>query len=107
MSTGLYIAVYFVQEFPFSIHPLYQLSTLFFAFLSNALSLTPFFISSVIAAFYYGDTVHPSWDPPRIGFVSTVPIVPILIHGVDVQVDVEGGEDVEAKDKESKVVFEP
>ncbi|KAJ3935233.1 MAG: aspartic peptidase domain-containing protein [Lentinula lateritia] len=65
------------------------------------------FLKNVIAAFYYGDTVHPSWDPPRIGFVSTVPIVPILIHGVDVQVDVEGGEDVEAKDKESKVVFEP
>ncbi|KAJ3896571.1 aspartic peptidase domain-containing protein [Lentinula edodes] len=71
------------------------------------------FLKNVIAAFYYGDTVHPSWDPPRIGFVSTVPIVPILIHGVDVRVDVEGGEDVEAKDKESKsdvrskVVFEP
>ncbi|KAJ3864052.1 aspartic peptidase domain-containing protein [Lentinula novae-zelandiae] len=60
------------------------------------------FLKNVIAAFYYGDTVHPSWDPPRIGFVSTVPIVPILIHGVDVRVDVEGGEDVEAKDKESK-----
>ncbi|KAJ3923603.1 acid protease [Lentinula edodes] len=55
------------------------------------------FLKNVIAAFYYGDTVHPSWDPPRIGLISTV------IHGVDLGVDVEGGEDVGAEESESDV----
>ncbi|KAJ3856333.1 hypothetical protein EV368DRAFT_78840 [Lentinula lateritia] len=54
------------------------------------------FLKNVIAAFYYGDTVHPSWDPPRIGLISTVPIIPILMHVVDVRVDVEDEEDVGA-----------
>ncbi|KAJ4488036.1 aspartic peptidase domain-containing protein [Lentinula aciculospora] len=27
---------------------------------------------SVLASFYYGHTIHPSWDPPRIGLMSTV-----------------------------------
>lgn len=26
-----------------------------------------------LIAFYYGDLAHPSNDPPRIGFLSTVP----------------------------------
>ncbi|KAJ3814829.1 aspartic peptidase domain-containing protein [Lentinula aff. lateritia] len=54
------------------------------------------FLKNVIAAFYYGDTVHPSWDPPRIGLISTVPIIPILMHVLDVRVDVEDEEDVGA-----------
>ncbi|GJJ14361.1 hypothetical protein Clacol_008625 [Clathrus columnatus] len=33
---------------------------------------TPFFKSNLIA-FYYGDLMQPSVDPPRIGFLSTVP----------------------------------
>ncbi|KAJ3880959.1 aspartic peptidase domain-containing protein [Lentinula edodes] len=61
------------------------------------------FLKNVIAAFYYGDTVHPSWDPPRIGLISTVSIVPTVIHGVDLGVDVEGGEDVGAEEFESDV----
>lgn len=28
---------------------------------------------SVLASFYYGNITHPSADPPRIGFLSTVP----------------------------------
>ncbi len=32
----------------------------------------PFFKSNVVI-FYYGNLTHPSVDPPRIGFVSTVP----------------------------------
>ncbi|KAJ4480702.1 aspartic peptidase domain-containing protein [Lentinula edodes] len=67
------------------------------------------FLKNVIAAFYYGDTVHPSWDPPRIGFISTAPIVPTVIHGVDVEVDVESREDVGAEESEgvrSTVAFE-
>ncbi|EPQ51101.1 acid protease [Gloeophyllum trabeum ATCC 11539] len=32
----------------------------------------PFFKSNLIA-FYYGNLTHPSQDPPRIGFMSTVP----------------------------------
>ncbi|KAJ3845275.1 acid protease [Lentinula raphanica] len=30
------------------------------------------FLKSVLASFYYGHTTHPSWDPPRIGLMSTV-----------------------------------
>ncbi|KIK59831.1 hypothetical protein GYMLUDRAFT_245038 [Collybiopsis luxurians FD-317 M1] len=30
------------------------------------------FLKSVCATFYYGDTTHPSRDPPKIGFKSTV-----------------------------------
>lgn len=30
-------------------------------------------ILSVLAAFYYGNLTRPSLDPPRIGFLSTVP----------------------------------
>ena len=32
----------------------------------------PFFKSNLVA-FYYGNLTHPSVDPPRIGFMSTVP----------------------------------
>lgn len=32
----------------------------------------PFFKSNVVI-FYYGNLTHPSMDPPRIGFISTVP----------------------------------
>ena len=32
----------------------------------------PFFKSTIVI-FYYGNLTHPSVDPPRIGFVSTVP----------------------------------
>lgn len=28
---------------------------------------------SVLASFYYGNITHPSVDPPRVGFMSTVP----------------------------------
>ncbi|KAE9392370.1 acid protease [Gymnopus androsaceus JB14] len=30
------------------------------------------FLKSVVASFYYGNTTHPSLDPPRIGLMSTV-----------------------------------
>ncbi|KAF8879079.1 aspartic peptidase domain-containing protein [Gymnopilus junonius] len=33
---------------------------------------TPLFRSNIVA-FYYGNLTHPSQDPPRIGFLSTVP----------------------------------
>ncbi|THV00298.1 acid protease [Dendrothele bispora CBS 962.96] len=33
---------------------------------------TPF-LKSVLASFHYGNITHPSQDPPRIGFLSTVP----------------------------------
>ncbi|KAF9069830.1 aspartic peptidase domain-containing protein [Rhodocollybia butyracea] len=29
------------------------------------------FLKSVLASFYYGNTTHPSYDPPRIGLMST------------------------------------
>ncbi|KAJ3735466.1 aspartic peptidase domain-containing protein [Lentinula guzmanii] len=35
------------------------------------------FLKSVLASFYYGHTTHPSWDPPRIGLMSTVSQVAI------------------------------
>ena len=28
---------------------------------------------SVLASFHYGNLTHPSVDPPRVGFISTVP----------------------------------
>ncbi|TFY64841.1 hypothetical protein EVG20_g5810 [Dentipellis fragilis] len=31
------------------------------------------FMKSTLVAFYYGNLTHPSLDPPRIGFLSTVP----------------------------------
>ncbi|KAL5522860.1 hypothetical protein ACEPAG_8878 [Sanghuangporus baumii] len=31
------------------------------------------FLRGVLASFYYGNLTHPSSDPPRIGFLSTVP----------------------------------
>ncbi|KAA1469639.1 acid protease [Dentipellis sp. KUC8613] len=31
------------------------------------------FMKSTLVAFYYGNLTHPSVDPPRIGFLSTVP----------------------------------
>jgi len=31
------------------------------------------FLKSVIASFYYGNLTYPSQDPPRMGFISTVP----------------------------------
>ncbi|EDR09872.1 uncharacterized protein LACBIDRAFT_318140 [Laccaria bicolor S238N-H82] len=31
------------------------------------------FLKSVLAAFYYGNITHPSHDPPKMGFLSTVP----------------------------------
>ncbi|KAL6302937.1 aspartic peptidase domain-containing protein [Sparassis latifolia] len=31
------------------------------------------FLKSVLAAYYYGNLTHPSQDPPRVGFISTVP----------------------------------
>ncbi|KAG6836291.1 hypothetical protein H0H93_009431 [Arthromyces matolae] len=31
------------------------------------------FLKSVVAAFYYGNLTYPSVDPPRMGFLSTVP----------------------------------
>ncbi|KAJ6564491.1 aspartic peptidase domain-containing protein [Mycena capillaripes] len=31
------------------------------------------FLKGVLAAFYYGNITYPSTDPPRIGFLSTVP----------------------------------
>ncbi|KAG6878986.1 hypothetical protein C0992_006080, partial [Termitomyces sp. T32_za158] len=34
---------------------------------------TKFLFSSVIASFYYGNLTYPSVDPPRMGFLSTVP----------------------------------
>ena len=30
-------------------------------------------VNSVLAAFYYGNITHPSRDPPKMGFLSTVP----------------------------------
>jgi len=30
-------------------------------------------VNSVLAAFYYGNITYPSRDPPRMGFLSTVP----------------------------------
>ncbi|KAL4246838.1 peptidase A1 family protein [Abortiporus biennis] len=36
-------------------------------------SLGDTFFKSNIVAFYYGNLTHPSVDPPRIGFLSTVP----------------------------------
>ncbi|KAF9513751.1 hypothetical protein BS47DRAFT_1343746 [Hydnum rufescens UP504] len=38
-----------------------------------AWSLGDPFLKSVLASFYYGNLTHPSVDPPRLGFVSTVP----------------------------------
>ncbi|KAF8328165.1 aspartic peptidase domain-containing protein [Cantharellus anzutake] len=38
-----------------------------------AWSLGAPFLKSVLASFYYGNLTHPSVDPPRMGFVSTVP----------------------------------
>ncbi|KAH8809509.1 aspartic peptidase domain-containing protein [Flagelloscypha sp. PMI_526] len=32
------------------------------------------FMKSVITSFYYGNVTHPSRDPPRMGFKSTVPL---------------------------------
>ncbi|KAH9913688.1 acid protease [Epithele typhae] len=31
------------------------------------------FLKSTLAAFYYGNSTHPTRDPPRVGFLSTVP----------------------------------
>lgn len=31
------------------------------------------FLKSVLASFHYGNLTHPSIDPPRVGFISTVP----------------------------------
>ncbi|EJC99086.1 acid protease [Fomitiporia mediterranea MF3/22] len=31
------------------------------------------FVRGVLASFYYGNLTHPSFDPPRIGILSTVP----------------------------------
>ncbi|THH04541.1 hypothetical protein EW145_g5443 [Phellinidium pouzarii] len=31
------------------------------------------FLKGVLSSFYYGNITHPSMDPPRIGFLSTIP----------------------------------
>jgi len=38
-----------------------------------AWSLGAPFLKSVLTSFYYGNLTHPSVDPPRVGFISTVP----------------------------------
>jgi phytepsin len=30
-------------------------------------------LASVVSSFYYGNLTYPSQDPPRMGFLSTVP----------------------------------
>jgi hypothetical protein len=30
-------------------------------------------LNSVVSTFYFGDLKYPSKDPPRVGFISTVP----------------------------------
>jgi phytepsin len=47
----------------------------FYSFVSsfNVLMQNILWGSSVLTSFYYGNLTHPSQDPPRVGFLSTVP----------------------------------
>ena len=42
------------------------------------------FLKSTMVAFYYGNLTNPSQDPPRIGFLSTVPANATAIYESDV-----------------------
>lgn len=42
------------------------------------------FLKSTLVAFYYGNLTNPSQDPPRIGFLSTVPANAIAVYQSDV-----------------------
>jgi hypothetical protein len=35
--------------------------------------ISGYYTDRTLVAFYYGNLTHPSVDPPRIGFLSTVP----------------------------------
>lgn len=52
----------------------------------------PFFKSNVVI-FYYGNLTHPSMDPPRIGFLSTVPKDASELHQIAVEAAQQNGGD--------------
>ena len=51
-----------------------------------------------LVAFHYGNLTHPSADPPRMGFLSTVPGNADDLYGTDVQAAKHDGKFVGAYD---------